>query len=586
MNKTKVAALLSLLLSGVVAAQDPFYAITVIATSADRDSAKFGPWALSISADGDAASSIAVTSNWYSYFRMAPSTMDLAHRFRYENGCTSVLSSTTCEAYLNSNNTASKWFTDLSANTDQTYNIVTTGINTTPAPVPNPESSSVITRFSHDTSASSTTYVGYKSPTTGHVRNAFAVTVGDSHSLTTASSSTDTNAFASAYDIVAVEGTDYYLAVGTAGSKKSTAFNDCYSGSSIASNSTYCPGYETQASFWLIDSASLGSTPTTVKASNYINNTRSSYYPYTASGLSLAKVGTDYIAVGYSGTWGYTLNSTTSRPKNIATFWNLGTGSSLTAPTTTKIFSSDSDNPGTDSDYYYDNSWAVGINENGYIIGNRNYRLKESRNYPTKMFVAKYASGSTSIVSSNIISTDGVDSEGAAINNNDQVVGWTDERGTTTDTVISSVPRLQEAFLYNIKTGKRYAINDLICSSASSCSQNGYYYYIEYANDILDDGTILASARRFSNYTDWSTLTNGTNVVVKLTVPSTVIADVGTATGFDSNNDVPTKYVITNQLPAFDYGASSGGGSFGIFGLLAMASAALVGQYRRFVKKA
>ena len=196
------------------------------------------------------------------------------------------------------------------------------------------------------------------------------------------------------------------------------------------------------------------------------------------------------------------------------------------------------------------------------------------------MFVAKYNSGSVSIVSSEIISTEGVDSEGAAINNNNQVVGWTDERSTTTDTVIGSVPRLQEAFLYNITTGNRYALNDLICGSASSCSQNGYYYYIEYANDILDDGTILASARRFSSYDNWSTLSNGTNVVVKLKVSS--------STAFASNGDVPSSYVVSNQLPTFDYGASSGssgGGSFGVFGLLAMAGAALVGQYRRLVKK-
>ena len=52
MNKTKVAALLSLLLSGVVAAQDPFYTITEVATASDRGSA-IGPWALSISGDGD-----------------------------------------------------------------------------------------------------------------------------------------------------------------------------------------------------------------------------------------------------------------------------------------------------------------------------------------------------------------------------------------------------------------------------------------------------------------------------------------------------------------------------------------------------
>ena len=343
------------------------------------------------------------------------------------------------------------------------------------------------------------------------------------------------------------------------------------------SYSAYCPGYTTQAGFWLVN-ASSGVANKQLATSYYTSE--SSEFPNTASALGITKVGDEYIAVGYSATWGYILDSETKRPKNLATFWNLGDGSLTAAPATGRIFSNNSDNPGTDSDYYYDNSWAVGINENGYIIGNRSYRLKESRNYPTKMFVAKYNSGSVSIVSSEIISTEGVDSEGAAINNNNQVVGWTDERSTTTDTVIGSVPRLQEAFLYNITTGNRYALNDLICGSASSCSQNGYYYYIEYANDILDDGTILASARRFSSYDNWSTLSNGTNVVVKLKVSS--------STAFASNGDVPSSYVISNQLPTFDYGASSGssgGGSFGVFGLLAMAGAALVGQYRRFVKK-
>jgi hypothetical protein len=181
------------------------------------------------------------------------------------------------------------------------------------------------------------------------------------------------------------------------------------------------------------------------------------------------------------------------------------------------------------------------------------------------MFVAKYSSGG--ITSTSIpVSTDGVNSEATALNNRNQVVGWTDERSDTTKPVYGSVPRLQEAFLYNINTGSRKAINDLICdASTKSCKQNGYYYYVEYANDILDDGTILASARRFSNYTDWSTLSKGTSVVVKLTANY----------AFSSNGDVPYGYVVDNQLPVFDYGAgdSSGGGSFGIFGLLAMAGA-------------
>ena len=98
-----------------------------------------------------------------------------------------------------------------------------------------------------------------------------------------------------------------------------------------------------------------------------------------------------------------------------------------------------------------------------------------------------------------------------------------------------------------------------------------------HANDILDDGTILASARRYDSYDNWKNLTSGTNVVVKLTISSSA--------AFDSSYDVPTDYIVENKLPAFDYGASSGGGSFGVFGLLAMAGAALVGQYRRLVKK-
>ena len=569
MNKTKVAALLSLLLSGVVAAQDPFYTITEVATASDRGSANFGPWALSISGDGDSVSSIAVTSNWYSYFRMAPSAMDLAHRFRYMTYCSSVLSSTTCDAYADNSNTASQWFSDLSANTAQTYNIVATGVASgSITKTVSSESEGIITRYSHDDSEVDS--VGYVL-LSDHKRKAVATIAGSSVDVTDGSD----YAFASAYDIIPV-GSDY-LVIGTAGNQKSTAYNYCYNGSDIDSYSAYCPGYTTQAGFWLVN-ASSGVANKQLATSYY--TAEDSDYPYTAGALGITKVGDEYIAVGYSATWGYTLNSTTSRPKNLATFWNLGDGSLTAAPATGRIFSNNSDNPGTDSDYYYDNSWAVGINENGYIIGNRSYRLKESRNYPTKMFVAKYNSGSVSIVSSEIISTEGVDSEGAAINNNNQVVGWTDERSTTTDTVIGSVPRLQEAFLYNITTGNRYALNDLICGSASSCSQNGYYYYIEYANDILDDGTILASARRFSSYDNWSTLSNGTNVVVKLKVSS--------STAFASNGDVPSSYVVSNQLPIFDYGASSGssgGGSFGVFGLLAMAGAALVGQYRRLVKK-
>ncbi|NCB56558.1 MAG: DUF3466 family protein [Gammaproteobacteria bacterium] len=573
MNMTKIAAILPLLLTGTAFAdQAPFYSITEVVTAADRGGANFGPWALSISGDGNSVASIAVTSNWYSYFRMAPSAMDLAHRFRYENGCTGFLSSATCDAYLDNSNAASKWFADLSSNADETYNVIASGVlSGTITTDTTAESEGIVTRYGRDDSE--VTSVGYVS-LSGHRRKAIATVSDTSVNVT---NGTD-YAFASAYDVIPV-GADDYMVLGSAGVKKSKAYDNCYSNSSIDSNSQYCPGYQTQAAFWLVNSAGVK----TKQLSASYDTSESTDYPYTASGMSIANIDGVYVAVGYSATEGYS-----SEPKNLATFWNLGNGSLSSAPTTKRIFSSNSDNPGTNKDYNYDNSWAVGINSNGYIIGNRVYRKLVSRNYPTQMFIAKYTSGAVSSSSSPIslpstdigipVSTSGVNSEAAALNNNNQVVGWTDERSDTTKPVYGSVPRLQEAFLYNITSGSRRAINDLICDATTKvCEQHGYYYYIEYANDILDDGTILASARRFSNYTDWSTLSKGTSVVVKLTANY----------AFSSNGDVPSGYVVDNQLPVFDYGASdsSGGGSFGIFGLLAMAGAAAVGQYRRFVKK-
>ncbi len=561
MNMTKIAAILPLLLTGTAFAdQDPFYSITEVVTAADRGSANFGPWALSISGDGNSVASIAVTSNWYSYFRMAPSAMDLAHRFRYENGCTGFLSSATCSKYLGTSysNWATKWFADLGSDTEQTFNM-TSGSWTSEK-----ESTGVITKYGTDSSH----FAGYVS-VDGHKRTAIANAIP----------LTDGTTFASAYDVISV-GLDY-LAVGTESTTENIVFSQCYSGSEAKSYAEYCPGYNTKATFWLVND------PITSKKASSPYITPSTDRPYTGSAMGIKQVdsNSNYVAVGYSSTKGYE-----SYAKNLAVYWDLGTGTLGSAPTAVPIFSGRA-NPGTNSDYTIDNSWAVGINDNGYIIGNRVYRKSVKFNFPTEMFIAKYGYDTDSDTYK-IIDTDfpfpadssGIDTEAAAINNIDQVVGWTVERSETTRTVSNSTPRLQEAFLYNITSGSRYAINDLICgldaAGANSCAQgpDGKYYYIEYANGITDDGVIVASARRYDSYEDYLNLSygsKGTSVVIKLTP----------TTAFDSNNNVPENYVVKNQITPFDFGASSGGGSFGIFGLLVMAGAAAVGQYRRFVKK-
>lgn len=589
MNKTKVAALLSLLLSGVVAAQDPFYTITEVATGSERNSLNVtenensGPWALSISGDGTAVSSLVVKSNWYLYFQMSPSGMDLAHRFRYEGGCSiNVLSTTACSAYLDKSNFAADWFKDLSSSEaqTQTHNWITASASTTASI----ESDGVITRYGRNSNEVDS--VGYAS-LANHGRKAIATLNGASIDITDGSDSAA--AFASAYDVIPLSSGTGYLVVGTSGLKKSDdAINKCYSGSksNINSYSPYCPGFTTKTSFWTVTSSGVSQSKQV--DSYYIS--KSTDYPYTASALKVALVNGEYIAVGYSATWGYN-HSSTGYPKNLATYWNLSDGSLTSDISTNRIFSFADQNPGTKDDYTYDNGWAVDINENGYIIGNRIYRKPVKKNYPIETFYARYgtdSSGKNTIIETAVpfsASSTGGNTEAAALNNHEQVVGWTDERNANSDPVNGSVSRLQEAFLYRItnSTNKKVYINDLICgkddiTGAKSCVQNsGKYYYIEYANDILDDGTILASARRYDSYDNWKNLTSGTNVVVKLTISSSA--------AFDSSYDVPTDYIVENKLPAFDYGASSGGGSFGVFGLLAMAGAALVGQYRRFVKK-
>lgn len=554
-----------------LADQSPFYTITEVTSTSGTN---YGPWALSMSSDGTHTAGIAVKNNWYSFFSMPPIGQDLSQRFRYVRGC-NMYATTTCDAYETQNGTgADQWYADLASGTEQTYSIKdATAIG---------EGTEYITRYSSDTNsgvaASSDDYVGYiSSNSTAHTRKGTVSVNGASSSTDLTAVNGTTYDFVSAYDVIPVGSSTAtgYLVVGTAGAKKDTAFKYCYNGSSdyLDSYPAYCPGFETQSAFWLLGTD--GSTVSkSVLATSY-DTSESTDYPYTASANAIAKVGDTYVAVGYSATEGRSSN-----PSNLATFWNLGTGTLTSAPTTTEIFTSH--NPSNDTDEYIDSSWAVGINENGYIIGNRKYINSTNSNKPTQMFISQYSSGAVSTPTIPI-SDSGVDSEAAGLNNHNLVVGWTDERSQTTDPVVNSTPRLQEAFLYNITSGNRYAINDLICGKDSSgtkaCSQNGYYYYIEYANAINDDGTILATARRYASEDDFNSTTNGTLVMVKMAITSGL--------AFDSNYDVPSDYVVTNEIGEEDYGASSsgGGGSFDFGALAALGALGVVGRILQTVKR-
>lgn len=566
MRMKTISALVPMLLVSqyALADQSPFYTISEVTTT----SSNYGPWALTMSHDASHTAGIAVKNNWYSFFSMPPIGQDLSQRFRYVRGC--MYASTTCDAYETQNNTgAQQWFTDLASGTEQTVSIKDGAAIG--------EGTEFITHFSSNTNsgvtAGSEDYAGYISELSSHARKGLVHVNGNTTELTSVNGSL--LPFVSAYDVIPTG--SGYLAVGTAGSNtiKTEAFSNCYNGSNVGDNTyyQYCPGFETQSAFWLLgpDGTSISQS----KLATSYDTSESTDYPYTASANAVAKVGDTYVAVGYSATEGRSSN-----PSNLATFWNLGTGTLTSAPTTTAIFTSH--NPSNDSDEYIDSSWAVAINENGYIVGNRKYINSTNSNKPTQMFIWKYGSA-TGTDPTIPISDDGVDSEAAGLNNNNLVVGWTDERSETADPVVEATPRLQEAFLYNITSGNRYAINDLICGKDSSgtkaCSQNGYYYYIEYANAINDDGTVLATARRYASEDDFNSTTNGTLVMVKLAVTSGL--------SFDSSYNVPSDYVVTNEIGEEDYGASSsgGGGSFDFGALAALAGLGVVGRILQTVKR-
>lgn len=572
MRMKTISALVPMLLVSqyALADQSPFYTISEVTTT----SSNYGPWALTMSHDASHTAGIAVKNNWYSFFEMPPIGQDLSQRFRYVRGC-NMYATTTCDAYETQNGTgADQWFTDLMNGVEQTYSIKDgTAVG---------ESTEFITHYSSNTNsgvtAGSEDYAGYiSSNSTEHTRKGSVNITGASSSTKLTAVNGTSYGFISAYDVIPVGSSSAtgYLVVGTAGTKKTTAFSYCYNGSNVGDNTyyQYCPGFETQSAFWLLgpDGTSISQS----KLATSYDTSESTDYPYTASANAVAKVGDTYVAVGYSATEGRSSN-----PSNLATFWNLGTGTLTSAPTTTAIFTSH--NPSNDSDEYIDSSWAVAINENGYIVGNRKYINSTNSNKPTQMFISQYSSGAVSTPTIPV-SDDGVDSEAAGLNNHNLVVGWTDERSETADPVVNATPRLQEAFLYNITSGNRYAINDLICGKDSSgtkaCSQNGYYYYIEYANAINDDGTVLATARRYASEDDFNSTTNGTLVMVKLAVTSGL--------SFDSSYNVPSDYVVTNKIGEEDYGASSsgGGGSFDFGALAALAGLGVVGRILQTVKR-
>ncbi|MFM1701836.1 DUF3466 family protein [Aeromonas salmonicida] len=531
----KQLSMLAILVSASLhaqAAQDPFFKII-------DDEVK--GYASGISADGNGLIGINTKNDMAEHFSTVRFADFLVDRFRFEQGC--MLSNSVCNAFWNDkSNFAYQWRADFLAKTDQRSNV---------GDVVSNETDGLITALG-DVAGTS---VGYKMD--GKLRTAFAEVAGVlkvelKDGATTHSLSVPTS--------IKKLDDDQYLVTGTAATGKTIAVNSetynwCFSGNDGQyGDYRYCPGLNTQASFWLLNST--GTFNKLIQANEYSRGRNEVIQ--TASALGVGNVNGSLYGVGYSSTGEIGSNYLDGR--NLAAYWTLDLAGGKVG--TTQTIPLAEGEPGKD-DAKLQHSWAVGVNDNGYVIGNQRYRINKGQNRPVEMFVFNLNTKQTASVPLQDSPISGAGSEAAAINNHNMVVGWRDSRHQT-QPVVNGTNRMQEGFLLNAATSKNWYLNDLICglddAGAKQCAQNGHYYHIAYASGISTDGTVAATAFRYNSESDLINRTNSTIVSVKLT-PAVA----------DYKNNEPANYVVANAPVNNQTGQDGGSGGGSLFWLTLLA---------------
>lgn len=518
------------------AAQSPFFTIVDVSDKG---------YTSGISADGSGLIGINTKNNMAEYFSTVRFADFLVDRFRFEQGC--FLSSSVCDSFWNDNpGYAYQWRRDFLDGVDQRSNV---------GYVTSTETDGLITALG-DTPVDR---VGYKM--SGKLRTAFAV-INDGNQVEL-KDPTSTHSLSVPTSIKKLDN-GQYLVTGTAASGKyrhnvgGDFYNWCFAGNENEyGDFRYCPGVDTQASFWLLNGS--GGFNKLMQAPDY-GHQRDEVLQ-TASALGSAEYKGTLYGVGYSSTG--EVGSGDLDGRNLASYWTLDLNAGTVG--TTQIIPLPDGEPGR-NDSVLQHSWAVDVNENGYVIGNQRYSINKGQNRPVEMFVFNLNTpGTAASIPLQDKPLSGSGSEGAAINDHDMVVGWRDSRHQT-QPVANGTNRMQEAFLLNAATGNNWYLNDLICglddAGAKQCAQNGYYYHIAYASGISTDGTVAATAYRYNSESDLNGRSNATVVAVKL---APVVKDY-------KGND-PAGYLVSNapvNNQTGQDGEGGGGGSLFWLTLLAL----------------
>ncbi|KDV04929.1 membrane protein [Aeromonas sp. HZM] len=502
-------------------------------------------YASGISGDANGLIGLNTKNNMAEYFSTVRFADFLVDRFRFEQGC--MLSNSVCKSFWSDNSGfAYQWRRDFLDGVDQRNNVgyvqlgETDGLVTALGDVPG-------------------TRAGYKM--SGKVRTAFAVV--EEGNPVELKDGAGTHSLSVPTSIKKLDN-GQYLVTGTAATGKNIAVNSetynwCFAGNDGQyGDYRYCPGLNTQASFWLVNST--GTFNKLLQANEYARGRNE--VVQTASALGVGKFNGTLYGVGYSSTGEIGTNYLDGR--NLAAYWTLDLDGSKVG--TTQIIPLPDGEPGKD-DAKLQHSWAVAVNDNGYVIGNQRYRINKGQNRPVEMFLFNLSKpGTAASLPLQDKPVSGAGSEAAAINEHNMVVGWRDSRHQT-QPVVNGTNRMQEAFLLNAAApANSWYLNDLICGKDDAgnkqCAQNGKYYHIAYASGISSDGTIAATAYRYDSESDLNKRANATVVAVKLT-PAVA----------DYQGNAPASYVVSNapvNNQTGQDGGEGGGGSLFWLTLLAL----------------
>ena len=588
----KIKAALGALIFGVatpvVAATTPFYNIEVV-NSGTYDF-KYGPFAKALS-EGETpkATSMLLKNNMFNYFLLAPHQYDFGQRMNRKRGC-SALQSDVCGAYWDGigNTMASAWNHDIVYYTPQQKSLI------------NNEATTVFTEnqmIYNKIASDGVSGVGFKvdeatkTNISRHEVYGIAKFNNKTFILKSPISYTyrgqDIGGYATALTYLELD-SGKILVGGYASYDRNHEddwFEDCYGSYDYDNDYIYyysCPSFKMQATLWLIDPEN------DLDNAQIIGTQAPEYYNYSttddelaeAAVTNLVKFNDKIVALGYLPTdeWGIT---------SLAVYWEiaLDEANNKVSFNGRKTFRNLED-PG-EGDERHDYTYAQDANTQGYAIINTQYDKSVNSNYPAIFGISKFTAdlNTESIympLENNPIR--GANSVAEDINNNNFIVGFRDARGEISP-VNESVARSSEGFLFDIETNKAYYLNDTIChitdSGDADCSQNGKYYFIEWAVAINDEQIVLASVYEYDSYNDWVNRENARIVTMKLVPSETAyIVDPNNKVLINTSSENPSPMVYYNR-PQESFADDGNGGAIGSFILMLLGGFVGLNLFRR-----